>query len=48
MRLLEIYLGGALGLVALYLVMANPGASGQVIRSLAELNTDSIRVLQGR
>jgi hypothetical protein len=47
-RLIEIYLGGALLLVALFLVIRDPGASGQVIRSLSDLNTDAVKALQGR
>ena len=48
MRWLEATLGIMLGLVALYLVLVNPGAVDQIFRSLGNFGALTFGTLQGR
>lgn len=48
MRLLEIYIGGAFGLILVYLLVANASNANQIIGALGSVNTSAIRALQGR
>jgi hypothetical protein len=47
-RLIEVYLAGALLLIALVVVVNKPRAAGDVITSLSKLNVDAVKALQGR
>ncbi len=48
MKTIEWVLGIMLGLVALYLVLVNPGATSQILSSLGSLGSQTFGTLQGR
>jgi hypothetical protein len=48
MKLLEIYISGALALVLVFLLLKDAGQTKQVLDSLSSLNSNAFKTLQGR
>ncbi len=48
MRIIEYFLGGAFGLIIVYLLLVNPKAASDILGSLGALGAQTFGTLQGR
>jgi len=48
MKLFEMFIAGALALIALYIVIVNPKAADDILRSLGAVGSQTFGTLQGR
>lgn len=48
MSTLNLYIGGALALIALYLIVAQGNNSNQILTTLSSANVNAVKALQGR